>query len=127
MRNAKLSDVPTIVELSYRAYEASGIEGYREAAIIGQINNFPEGQFVCVQGDRVLGYCATFRISGELALKPHTWAEITGGGYGSRHDPEGDYLYGMEVCVDPEVRGYRIGQRLYQTAPQCSAYSCEAA
>lgn len=113
VRNAKLSDVPAIVELSYRAYEASGIEGYREAAIIGQINNFPEGQFVCVQGDQVLGYCATFRISGELALKPHTWAEITGGGYGSRHDPEGDYLYGMEVCVDPAVRGYRIGQRLY--------------
>src|SRR5690606_3823070 len=26
---------------------------------------------------------------------------------------KGDWLYGMEVCVDPELRGYRIGQRLY--------------
>lgn len=113
VRNAELSDVPAIVELSSRAYKPSGIEGYREAAVIGQINNFPEGQFVCVQDDKVLGYCATFRIRGELALAPHTWTEITGAGYGSRHDPDGDYLYGMEVCVDPEVRGYRIGQRLY--------------
>lgn len=113
VRNAELGDVPAIVELSSRAYKPSGIEGYREAAVIGQINNFPQGQFVCIQGDKVLGYCATFRISGEQALKPHTWVEITGGGYGSRHDPEGDYLYGMEVCVDPAVRGYRIGQRLY--------------
>jgi len=61
----------------------------------------------------VVGYCATFRISGEIALKPHTWVEITGNGYASRHDSEGDWLYGMEVCVDPEFRGYRLGQRLY--------------
>ena len=39
--------------------------------------------------------------------------EITGNGYASRHDPDGDWLYGMEVCVDPEFRGYRLGQRLY--------------
>ncbi|MBU0539094.1 MAG: carbon-nitrogen hydrolase family protein, partial [Gammaproteobacteria bacterium] len=43
----------------------------------------------------------------------HSWAAITANGYGTRHDPEGEWLYGMEVCVDSSVRGYRIGQRLY--------------
>jgi GNAT superfamily N-acetyltransferase len=43
-----------------------------------------------------------------------TWDEITGNGFGSRHDPTGDWLYGYEMCVDPEVRGTRIGRRLYE-------------
>lgn len=53
------------------------------------------------------------RVSEEKALVAHTWKEITGGGYGSTHDTEGEYLYGYETCVDPDVRGFRIGQRLY--------------
>ncbi|HEX7028535.1 MAG TPA: bifunctional GNAT family N-acetyltransferase/carbon-nitrogen hydrolase family protein [Gammaproteobacteria bacterium] len=89
------------------------MNGYSPDAITGQINNFPLGQFVVTVDDNVVGYCSTFRISGKLALKPHTWEEITGNGYASRHDINGEWLYGMEVCVDHEYRGYRIGQRLY--------------
>lgn len=113
LRNAVLNDVPAICELSRRVYAGTGMHGYSEGAVTGQINIFPEGQFVVTMGDKVVGYCATFRIDGHVALKPHTWVEITGNGYASRHDPKGDWLYGMEVCVDPEYRGYRLGQRLY--------------
>src|SRR5690606_36142613 len=37
----------------------------------------------------------------------------TGNGYASRHNPNGEWLYGMEVSVDPDYRGYRLGQRLH--------------
>ena len=113
VRNATLKDIPAIIKLSRRVYEGTGMYGYTEGPLTGQINTFPEGQFVAVLGDRVVGYCATFRIDGEIALAAHSWTAITGNGYASRHDPEGDWLYGMEVCVDPDYRGYRIGQRLY--------------
>ena len=113
IRNAKLGDVPAIAELSSRVYEGTGMEGYPQGALRGQINTFPEGQFVILVNDRIVGYCATFIIDEKIALKEHNWAEITGNGYASRHDPEGDWLYGMEVCLDPEYRGYRLGQRLY--------------
>ena len=53
------------------------------------------------------------RIGGDKALAPHTWDEITGNGYGSRHVRKGDWLYGYEMCVDRKVRGTRIGRRLY--------------
>ena len=86
---------------------------YSRAMLLGQIHNFPEGQFVAEYEGAIVGYCATFLIDGDIALQPHTWNEITGGGYASRHDPNGDYLYGMEVCVDPDYRGLRLGQRLY--------------
>lgn len=113
VRNAKLKDAKEIRDLSIRAYKGAGMDIYPVGMIRGQISNFPEGQFVVLHNEKVIGYCATFIIDGEVALKPHTWGAITGGGYGSRHDTEGDWLYGMEVCVDPKYRGFRIGQRLY--------------
>lgn len=113
IRNAKPGDVSAIASLSSRVYAGTGMHGYSEGSVTGQINNFPDGQFVILVDDKVVGYCATFRISEAIGLKPHTWTEITGNGYASRHDPNGDWLYGMEVCVDPEFRGYRLGQRLY--------------
>ena len=113
VRQATLKDIPAIADLSDRVYKGTGMYGYGEGPLTGQINNFPEGQFVAVVDDQIVGYCATFRIAEAIALKPHTWTEITGNGYASRHDPQGDWLYGMEVCVDPGLRGYRIGQRLY--------------
>lgn len=113
VRNATLADIPAIVSLSERAYAESGMEGYAEATVRGQINNFPAGQFVAVMDETVVGYCATFRSSPAVCMKPHTWVEITGNGFASRHEPHGEWLYGMDVAVDPEARGYRVGQRLY--------------
>ncbi|MFM1892471.1 MAG: hypothetical protein RLZ44_1548 [Pseudomonadota bacterium] len=113
VRNATVHDIPAIAALSTRVYAGTGMHGYSEGPLTGQLNNFPEGQFVAVVDEQVVGYCATFRVSEAVGLKPHGWTEITGNGYASRHDPHGDWLYGMEVCVDPDYRGYRIGQRLY--------------
>ncbi|MDZ7662660.1 bifunctional GNAT family N-acetyltransferase/carbon-nitrogen hydrolase family protein [Thiohalophilus sp.] len=114
VRNATNQDVPAIAALTDRVYNSStGQSGYSEGSIRGQINNYPDGQFVVLVDDKVVGYCATFRIAGKVALRPHTWAEITGNGYASRHDPKGEWLYGMEVVVDSDYRGYRIGNRLY--------------
>lgn len=112
-RNATAADIAEITELSARAYKSDGIQGYGHDEIMGQLNHFPQGQFVVTVAGEVVGYCATFRIAGEIALKPHTWAEITGNGFASRHQPDGEWLYGMDVFVDPDLHGYRIGQRLY--------------
>ena len=79
----------------------------------GQQTHFPEGQFVVEYEGKIVGFCATFRINEAVALAPHTWMQITGGGFASRHDAKGDWLYGMEIVVHPDYRGMRIGQRLY--------------
>src|SRR3546814_5801658 len=73
---------------------------------------FPEGQFVAVFEDKIVGYCASSRIDENVALSPHDWETISGNGFGSRHDPTGDWLYGIEMAVDERRRGLRIGQRL---------------
>ena len=95
VRNARHQDIPEIADLTSRAYAGTGMFGYSQGALKGQLNSFPEGQFVVLADDKLVGYCATFRISEAVGLSAHTWTEITGNGYASRHDPEGDWLYGM--------------------------------
>lgn len=112
IRPAVIPDVPGIIDLIGRVYP--GFNNYSEGMVRGQINNFPEGQFVAEYGGEIVGYCASSRIGEATALYPHDWATITGNGFGSRHDPTGDWLYGFELAVDPKRRGLRIGKRLYQ-------------
>ncbi len=111
IRKAAISDVKGIAALVDRAYPNMGT--YPVALLRGQISNFPDGQFVVEYEGEVVGYAASFIIKEDIALSPHTWASITGGGYASSHNPNGDWLYGMEVCVDPTRRRLRIGERLY--------------
>lgn len=112
VRTAKISDISVIRQLTVKAYPKQ--TPYTKDELRGQINNFPEGQLVAEYEGQIVGYCATIRLPEARVLAQHTWAEITGNGYGSTHDPDGDTLYGYEICVDPEFRGLRIGQRLYR-------------
>ncbi|MGD8340074.1 MAG: GNAT family N-acetyltransferase [Gammaproteobacteria bacterium] len=112
VRNAATDDIDAIADLVKRVYPS--MSTYTRGMLRGQLHAFPEGCWVATFGDRVVGYCATIRVAERDALSPHTWHQITGGGYGSTHDEEGEYLYGYEVCVDPEIRRYRIGQRFYR-------------
>ena len=43
----------------------------------------------------------------------HTYAQITGDGYLTHHDPMSDTLYGIDIFVHPQYRGLRLGRRLY--------------
>ena len=96
VRPATSDDIPEIREVMHASYPR-GTELYTESMLRGQINRFPEGQFVADFDGRVVGYCASFRIDGDKALAPHSWHDITGQGFASRHDDAGDYLYGLEV------------------------------
>jgi predicted amidohydrolase len=113
LRNAKLSDVDEILELSLKVYDGTGFENYNAPTLKGQISNYKEGCFVILLDNKIVAYSASLKVSGDIALKPHTWSSITGNGFGATHDEHGDYLYGYETFVDPDIRGHRLGQRVY--------------
>lgn len=120
IRNANLKDIVAIRELVDQVYPNDST--YSKDMLRGQMNTFSIGQFVAEFEGKIVGYCATFIIEERFALKPHTWDEITGRGFASKHNPEGDYLYGMEVCVDPKARRMRIGQRFYDERKKLCRY-----
>ncbi len=112
VRQAELGDVRAIADLVRRVYD--DLPAYTHGEIRGQLNNYPEGCFVAKLDGKLVGYCATMRLSKRIAFSNHSWDEVTGNGFGSRHNPKGDWLYGYEMCVDPKTRGTRIGRRLYE-------------
>ncbi|MDP3561785.1 MAG: carbon-nitrogen hydrolase family protein [Legionellaceae bacterium] len=114
IRNATLNDVPAISKMIEKTY--AGIPDWPAwplKALKSHIKIFPEGQFVALFDGKIVAYSASILISGDIALKPHTWDEISAHGFGTTHDPQGDYLYGIETCVDPDYWDYHIGQRIY--------------
>ena len=36
------------------------------------------------------------------------------------HDPDGDFLYGIDIFVDPDYREMRLGRRLYDARKELS-------
>lgn len=112
IRHALLQDVDNVIELSRRVYPEE--VPYTRGQVSGHINAFPEGTFVATYGGDIVGYAASTIVDEEKVMALHTWAEITGGGYASQHNGNGDWLYGVEVMVDPARRRLRIGKRLYQ-------------
>lgn len=73
---------------------------------------FPEGQFVVVDEDRVVGMTTTMRH--HLTLEDHTFLEISGNMLLSTHESDGDWLYGLDVGVHPDYRGRGLAKQLYR-------------
>jgi GNAT superfamily N-acetyltransferase len=112
IRQAQIKDVSDISQLSKKIYSEK--IGYSHEQVLGHINHFPEGQFVAEYGNKIIGYCSSIILPEERALGKHSWREVTGNGYGSTHNPKGQYLYGIDVFVDPSYRKIRVGARFYK-------------
>ncbi len=111
VRNATTKDIPGIKDLIDRAYTDMG--NYKKEMLRGQMSNFGEGCFVITLNEKIVAYSASLLVDEQTAHSKHTWNSITANGFASTHNPDGVYLYGYETCVDPEVRGNRLGQRIY--------------
>lgn len=75
---------------------------------------FPEGDFVALDGERVVGLGSGFFIDFDFENPDHSFQEIIAEGYYSNHDPNGDWYYGGDISVHPEYRGQGIGRLLYE-------------
>src|SRR5215467_7295086 len=65
---------------------------------------FEDGQFVVLDNDRVVGATSTIRLRFDFHHVDHTFAEIIQGGWLTSHQPDGDWLYGADVGINPAYR-----------------------
>ncbi len=73
---------------------------------------FPEGQFVGLDGDRVIASTSSMRCA--LRSDPHSYLEISDHLWIGTHDPGGAWLYGLDLMIDPDYRGRGIARLLYR-------------
>lgn len=83
---------------------------------------FPEGQFVALDNNKVIGATTSMRYHFDIEHpEQHTFLEVMGGGWLTTHDPDGEWLYGIDVSVDPACRNKGIARALYRARQ----YTCK--
>ena len=86
----------------------------REEHFLSHARLFPEGSFVALDGDNVVGLGSGFFIDFDFEDGQHTFKDIIAAGYYTNHDPVGAWYYGADISVHPEYRGRGIGKLLYE-------------
>jgi GNAT superfamily N-acetyltransferase len=93
-------------------------ERFRAHHYLKHIEIFPEGQFVVLDGAKVVGMTSTIRLDFDFEHTDHTFADVIEGGYLTSHQPLGKWLYGADIGTHPEYRKRGIARALYQARHQ---------
>lgn len=92
-------------------YDASGFE---QLAV-----RFPDGCFMALDGDMIVGAGTGILIDFDFAHTQHSLDEIAGPNGWETHSPDGDWYYGTTIITHPAHRGRGIGRRIYELRKQC--------
>lgn len=112
LRNLVSSDYDAIKAIMDAVYAHSGGAWTRDQ-YESMLARFPDGQWCIEDQGRLVAGTLSLIVDYKRFGDFHTHTEITGNGYFTTHDPRGDSLYGVDIFVDPNYRGLRLGRRLY--------------
>jgi GNAT superfamily N-acetyltransferase len=82
--------------------------------LVRHLEIFPEGQFVAIQDEIVIGSASSVIISEEHYEAQYDWETTVGGHFLNAHDPSGTTLYGVDISVHPDYRGRGVGRAMYE-------------
>lgn len=85
-----------------------------EEDIVAYAHTFPEGFFVVMDEEEVVGQGAGIFVDFDFGHPQHTISQITGAHQCGNHDPAGEWYYGTDLVVHPDYRRRGIGRRLYE-------------
>lgn len=116
VRPLRLEDFDALVALQLRCFP--GMKPWLREQLESQLERFPQGQ-ICVEiGGKLVASSSSLVVDFDLYSEWHDWAHMADRGYIRNHDPNGNTLYGIEIMVDPDYRGYRLSRRLYDARKQ---------
>jgi 4-aminobutyrate aminotransferase/(S)-3-amino-2-methylpropionate transaminase len=112
--HARPEHAPQLEELQRICFPTlDDAERFKAAHYLRHLELFPDGQFVVLDGDAVVGATTTLRLHVDFERVTHTFADIIQGGWLTSHEPDGDWLYGADVGVNPAYRGRGFATALY--------------
>ena len=105
------AQLETLQEMCFQTLAPA--ERFKKEQYLKHIEIFPDGQFVALDGDRVVGMTSSLRMEFDFEHTDHTFAEVVGGGWLTSHDPKGNWLYGADIGTHPDYRRRGIARGLY--------------
>jgi predicted amidohydrolase/GNAT superfamily N-acetyltransferase len=113
LRNLKLEDYPQLKNLMDRIYDDIG-GAWPEDTIKELVEQFPDGQICIEDSGELIAVALTVKVKYDRFSNPHTYDDLILANDKIRHKDTGDALYGLDVFIHPDYRGYRLGRRLYE-------------
>jgi predicted amidohydrolase/ribosomal protein S18 acetylase RimI-like enzyme len=111
LRRLEGRDYDALVQLQLQCFPK--MKTWSSEQFESQLATFPEGQ-ICIEIEgRLVASSSSLIVLYSDYTDWHDWMQISGHGAIRNHDPDGDTLYGIEIMVDPEFRGFRLARRLY--------------
>ncbi|MBX3085155.1 MAG: GNAT family N-acetyltransferase [Anaerolineae bacterium] len=105
-------ELEKLQELSYPTLNPA--EHIRAKHYLRHLEVFPEGQFMALWGNKVVGSTSTFRTNMDFYNNvQHTYWETIGDGWLTTHERYGEWLYGADMVTHPEFRRRGISKLLY--------------
>jgi predicted amidohydrolase/ribosomal protein S18 acetylase RimI-like enzyme len=112
LRPLTQGDVDAVQALQRRCFPT--LAPWTRAQLENHVATFPEGQLVIELDGEVVASSSALILSSKEYEDEHSFDEIVPDGTLALHDPSGDVLYGVDMCVSPDTRGMRLARRLYQ-------------
>lgn len=113
LRLLKTEDYEQLKETMVSSYITMPGSYWREEQIKTLINKFPEGQIVVEVNGELAGCALSLIVDYKRFENAHTYRDVTGNYTFNTHTDKGDVLYGIDVFIEPQFRGLRLGRRLY--------------
>lgn len=112
LRNLRKEDYPQLKALMDKVYTDIG-GSWGEHTILKLVKEFPEGQILLEDNGQLVGVALTVQVKYARFSNPHTYEDLMDARENILNDRKGDALYGLDVLIHPDYRGFRLGRRLY--------------
>ena len=113
LRLITIEDYPTLKKIMERVYSSMPNSSWQDHHIKKLTRIFPEGQVAITVDDKLVACALSLKVNYSDIESNHTYEQITGKYSFDTHQKNGDTLYGIDVFIDPDYRGMRLGRRLY--------------
>ncbi|WP_068776724.1 GNAT family N-acetyltransferase [Paenibacillus sp. FJAT-26967] len=124
IRNYTSEDFEGLIELQQASFPPPfpAELWWQEEQLQNHVELFPEGA-ICIEiGGKIVGSLTAMRIQIDPLHLEHTWEEITDGGYIRNHDPAGNSLYIVDICILPAFRKMGLGKWLMSSMYETVVY-----
>ncbi|ASS89607.1 MAG: N-acetyltransferase [Bacillaceae bacterium] len=117
IRNYNEADFDELIEIQKESFPPPFPSElwWNKEQLTNHVTLFQEGA-LCVEVEGTLaGSMTSLIVNFDPAHPDHTWEEITDNGYIRNHDPNGNTLYVVDICIRPSHRKLDLGKWLMQS------------
>ncbi|MCP8616101.1 GNAT family N-acetyltransferase [Salirhabdus salicampi] len=117
IRNYTINDFPALIQVQKEAFPPPFPSDlwWNEDQLNNHVKQFSDGA-LCIEIDgQIVGSMTGLMVEFDMHHLEHTWEEITDNGYIRNHNPNGNTLYVVDICISPRFRSLGLGKHLMQS------------